>query len=290
MESSSRPDGREMIEARNIQFELHDYACVFKLGSTIVSCRTLIKEVAPKDERPSEGFFRLSVSSALKLEQHFRTEVLNSIREAIIKSRALDLESLVINIGKTVWSLESEIVILENDGGLFEAITMAVLGSLLQVKLPGPRGLRPLVLHHLPIAVSFAFIDIDHIFVDPTEMEIESSNGFLTIFGNVAGDICSINKNGGVPITPNIFSYCNVIASDIIISWHSALLQKMGKDAPLLLLGMLNNKKSIPEPQLEPQVPVIDERIKPSKEEEEEETNDNALDLGLLAILYLNKQ
>ena len=38
----------------------------------------------------------------------------------------------------------------ENDGGLYEAIMLSIIMALLDTKIPGPRGPKPLMVHHIP--------------------------------------------------------------------------------------------------------------------------------------------
>lgn len=294
MEEGLRPDFREPLEPRELQIEMADKACIIRLGKTVVSCTIVATQVMPLEERPSEGFFQITLSSTHRLDQNFRAETINALRDIIRKNRALDTESLVITIGKLVWDLRAEVVILENDGGLFEAMTLAVLGGLLSTKLPGPRGLRPLVIHHLPIGVTFAFTDPRTMFLDPCVVECEVATGFMTIFTNAQGDICSIRKNGGVPLLPNMFDICIQTAMDICRVWHKALMDVMGKDAPAILKNLTMEK----EKEDEGAVPVVErfhenDEVEPeeNKKAEEEDTDEEeeAVDLsGLMAIFDNN--
>ena len=235
LEKKIRSDGRDPLQTRDLKVDFSDSAAVIKLGSTIVSCKISKKEVLADEDHPNQGFFSVGLSSSHKLDPNFRAETLNAIRDMIKKNNALDIESLVITMGKIVWDLRAEIVILENDGGLYEAMTLSVICALLATKLPSTRKPRPLVMHHLPIPITFAFINQQLMFVDPTVIEASACDGFMTIFSNAQGEICSIHKNGGVPLTFNTMTQCVDIALDGAKLWHKAIMEQMGDDAPPLL-------------------------------------------------------
>ena len=235
LENKIRADCRSPTDIREFHCEFSDSASIIRLGSTIVSCKIVKTKVAADEDHPNQGFFSIGLSSSQKLDPNFRSETLNPIRDLIKKNNALDIESLVITMGKEVWDLRAEIVILENDGGLYESMTLAVLAALLATKLESPRGPKPLVMHHLPIPVTFAFIDQYLMYVDPTVIEASACNGFMTIFANGQGDICAIHKSGGVSVNSTTMINCIDLALDISKSLHKSLLDQMGDDAPPLL-------------------------------------------------------
>lgn len=262
---SVRADGREKMDVRPVSFEFSINSAIVRIGKTLVSCSTSSEIIKPTEERPSEGLHQISLQSPNRISKSFQTEALVQIRECLHRTRALDLESLVIKIGEQVWCLKSDIVILNNDGGLFEAANLALIGSLLNTKLPGPRGPRPIVLHHLPIAVTFGYLNLSRLsrserpnsyshpicFTDPTYLETLALDGFITIFANAQGEICAIHKNGGVPVSPFVFtsqadSNLNITeyALQIAKDWHVALMLSMGDAAPPSLAKIVPLHKS----------------------------------------------
>ncbi|OHT08245.1 nucleolar autoantigen-like protein [Tritrichomonas foetus] len=309
-----RSDGREKDEVRIPIFEFSINSAIVHLGSTLVSCSTTAEIIRPNEDRPSEGLHLLSLQSPNRIHKSFQTEALVQIRDCLHRTRALDLESLVIKIGEQVWCLKSDIVILNNDGGLFEAVNLAVIGSLLHTKLPGPRGPRPIVLHHLPIAVTFGYLNLNRMpgvdrnqpyiqplcFVDPTYLETLALDGLLTIFSNAQGEICAIHKNDGIPLSSFVFpsqtdSHINMaieISLAVAKKWHSALMHQMGKNAPpsLAKLGEEPVKSQTEESsQIEAQTSktdikeieneVLQEFREVAEEEENEEISPDLLDL-----------
>ena len=289
MENSIRHDNRDILEPRQLNIEFSDYSSIIKLGNTIVTCTTKINEIKPREEKPSEGFFKISLNSTFKLDSNFKSEVLNPIRDVIINTNALDLESLVIIIGKSVWELNCEVVIQENDGGLFEAITISVLCSLLSVKIPSSRGYRPLVLHHLPLAITFIYLNQNLFFLDPTFIESQICQNYITIFGNCKNEICSIIKNGGIPLLKHSMGYLISISLDIIKNWHLVIIKKMGKNAPNILLFDINTQ--IIYEKINNNQNIIENKLNKEEEEhkeEEDKINENLIDLNLISLYNLH--
>lgn len=258
---SIRADGREKMDVRPISFEFSINSAIVHIGKTLVSCSTSAEIIKPTEERPSEGLHQISLQSPNRISKSFQTEALVQIRDCLHRTRALDLESLVLKIGEEVWCLKSDIVVLNNDGGLYEAANLALIGSLLFTKLPGPRGPRPVVLHHLPIAVTFGYLNTSKsikfdrsrpypqpiCFADPTYLESLALDGFLTIFANAQGEICAIHKNGGVPLSTFVFpaqsdSHVNIAiehALQVAKQWHVSLMKQMGELAPPSLANII---------------------------------------------------
>jgi len=72
----------------------------------------------------------------------------------------------------------------------------------------------PLIIHHLPIAVTFGFFGDDNIVViDPTHYEEAVMRGRMTATLNTSGDICAIQKHGEVGVMQSLIMQCLRIAS-----------------------------------------------------------------------------
>jgi exosome complex component RRP45 len=275
-----RPDGRFPSSPRRFTLHFSRGACLVTLGSTIVSCRTSLEQVAPHEDRPSEGIHTIVIQSLSRIDESFRRESIRELKAALHRTRALDLESLVVKLGESVWSLRSDLTIVNNDGGLLPAFQLALLGSLMATKLPGPRGPRPVILHHLPIAVSFGYLDSLSWFVDPTAMETAVFQGVVTIFLSITGEVCALYKIGGGGIPPALIDQLLEMGMDIAVAWHREMMEQMGADAPPMLKNLV---KWVEKPKKEVarnEEPVIVEAEK--KMEEEEDAED--LPASLLAL------
>ena len=94
------------------------------------------------------------------------------IDKVLKSSRAIDRESLCILQGKLVWSLSIDVHILNEDGNLTDACFIATVLSLMNTRLPAvtfsqgsikvnTEKLRYLSVHHIPISITFFFIQSD---------------------------------------------------------------------------------------------------------------------------------
>uniref|UniRef100_A0A804M362 Exosome complex component RRP45B n=1 Tax=Zea mays TaxID=4577 RepID=A0A804M362_MAIZE len=131
------------------------------------------------------------------------------------ESRAVDMEFLCVVAGKHVWSVRVDLHILDNGGNLIDAANIAALAALstfwrpectvggddgqqVTVHDPEVRDPLPLTIHHMPIAVTFAYFGEGNIVVlDPTYKEEAVMGGRMTAIVNSNGDVCAIQKAGG---------------------------------------------------------------------------------------------
>lgn len=153
------------------------------------------------------------------------------IDRGLRESRAVDTESLCILSGRSVWSIRVDIHILDNYGNLVDAANLAALAALLSYRRPEctvggddgqqiivhpPEVREPvgLIIHHLPIAVTFAFFgDGNFQVLDPNLKEEEVMGGRITITINSQGEICAVQKGGGVGVSASEVMRCLRIAA-----------------------------------------------------------------------------
>ncbi|XP_044436948.1 exosome complex component RRP45A isoform X2 [Triticum aestivum] len=147
------------------------------------------------------------------------------------ESRAVDMESLCVVAGKHVWAVRVDLHILDNGGNLIDAANIAALAALSTFRRPectvgGDDGQQvtvhdpevmdplPLTIHHLPIAVTFAYFGDGNIMViDPTYKEEAVMGGRMTATINSNGDVCAIQKAGGEGVMSSVIMQCLRIAS-----------------------------------------------------------------------------
>lgn len=296
LSSERRVDGRRPHDTRRFHIDFRPNAAIVRLGRTLVSCTNTLAQEAPAAERPSEGRHTIAISSPHSADFAFRTEALSQMRGVLHKTRALDLESLVVRIGELAWSVRSDIVIIDNDGGLLEAMNLALAASLLATKLPGPRGMRPLVLHHLPLAITFGIFEAHLLVADPTAREAAAMRGTVTVFANAQGELCGLFKSGGAPLRQAAVDAAVAQAIGIARTWHAEVMRQMGANAPLLLRKIAGAprveegaKREEEEPRDEQEIAkeVAEEFRSIAKEDDEEQFDDEdeEIDPGLLSFL-----
>lgn len=239
--SGLRVDGRNVYDYRklSINFGKEDGSAEVHLGQTRVMGIATSQLVQPYRDRPNEGtlsiFTEFSPMADPSFEPgrpgEFAVELGRVIDRGLRESRAVDTESLCVLAGKLVWAIRIDLHILDNGGNLVDAANVAALAALSTFRRPecslgGENGQEvivhppeareplPLIIHHFPIAVTFAFFsDESTLVVDPTHQEEAVMAGRMTATLNTNGDICAIQKAGGEGVPQSVIMHCLRIAA-----------------------------------------------------------------------------
>ncbi|CAK6969820.1 exosome complex component RRP45 [Scomber scombrus] len=238
IEEKKRLDGRQTYDYRKIKITFGtDYGCCFvDLGKTRVMAQVSCEIVTPKENRPNEGimFFNIELSpmASPAFEQGRQSELsvnLNRQLERCLRnSKCIDTESLCVVSGEKVWQIRVDIHMLNHDGNLMDAASIAAITALYHFKRPdvGIQGEEvtvyppeerdpiPLSIYHMPISVSFSFFQQGtYLLVDPCEREERVMDGLLMIAMNKHREICSIQSSGGIMLLKEQVMRCSKIAS-----------------------------------------------------------------------------
>ncbi|CAM0955330.1 unnamed protein product [Alopecurus aequalis] len=240
LQSDLRADGRAPYDFRKLEIEFgrEDGSAEVKLGETRVMCYVSAQLVQPYKDRPNEGTLAIFAEFSPMADPAYEPgrpgeaaiELGRIIDRGLRESRAVDMESLCVVAGKHVWSVRVDLHILNNAGNLIDAANIAALialstfrrpectvcgddGQQVTVHDPEVRDPLPLTIHHLPIAVTFAYFGDGNIMViDPTYKEESVMEGRMTVTINLNGDVCSIQKGGGEGVMPSVIMQCLRIA------------------------------------------------------------------------------
>ncbi|KAK9902439.1 hypothetical protein M0R45_001678 [Rubus argutus] len=241
LQSDLRLDGRRPFDYRhlNIKFGTDEGSAEVQLGQTHVMAFVTAQLVQPYRDRPNDGtlsiFTEFSPMADPSFEPgrpgEFAVELGRVIDRGLRESRAVDTESLCVLSGKLVWAIRVDLHILDNGGNLIDAANMAALAALLTFRRPecslgGENGqeviIHPpeereplhLIIHHLPIAVTFAFFSYESsVVIDPTHHEEAVMRGRMTATLNSNGDVCAIQKAGGEGVLQGVIMQCLRIAA-----------------------------------------------------------------------------
>jgi exosome complex component RRP45 len=160
------------------------------------------------------------------------------IQRGLIQTKAVETESLCIVGGSKVWSVRCDLIVLDHGGNLGDACMIAAVAALSHFRRPDvtvtgknitvhPKSARepvPLSLHHVPLSVTFAFMDNGVNFVvDPSLKEELVFNGKMTLTLTVQGDLCTINKSGSPAMSPELLLQCTQIAAVKVSELHTVL-------------------------------------------------------------------
>ncbi|GAA6228582.1 exosome complex component RRP45 [Lates japonicus] len=238
IEEKKRLDGRQTYDYRKIKITFGtDYGCCFvDLGRTRVMAQVSCELVAPKESRPNEGimFFNIELSpmASPAFEQGRQSELsvkLNRQLERCLRnSKCIDTESLCVVSGEKVWQIRVDVHMLNHDGNLMDAASIAAITALCHFRRPDvaiqgdevtvfspeERDPIPLSIYHMPISVSFSFFQQGtYLLVDPCEREERVMDGLLMIAMNKHREICSIQSSGGIMLLKDQVMRCSKIAS-----------------------------------------------------------------------------
>lgn len=250
VEEKKRLDGRQTYDYRNIKITFGtDYGCcIVELGRTRVLCQVSCELVPPKDSRPTEGimFFNLELSpmASPAFEPNRQSELLvtlnRQLERCLRNSKCIDTESLCVVSGEKVWQIRVDVHVLNHDGNLMDAASIAAISALshfrrpdvaiqgrdVTVFSPEERDPIPLSIYHMPICVSFAFfLQGSYLLVDPCEREERVKDGLLVIAMNKHREICSIQSSGGIMLLKDQVLRCSKIAS-VKVSEITELINK----------------------------------------------------------------
>uniref|UniRef100_A0A8B9HR34 Exosome complex component RRP45 n=1 Tax=Astyanax mexicanus TaxID=7994 RepID=A0A8B9HR34_ASTMX len=233
-----RLDGRQTYDYRNIRITFGtDYGCcTVSLGKTRVLAQVSCELVPPKDSRPTEGivFFNLELSpmASPAFQPNRQSELLvtlnRQLERCLRNSKCIDTESLCVVSGEKVWQIRVDVHVLNHDGNLMDAASIAAISALSHFRRPdvaiqgrditifSPEERDPVALsiYHMPICVSFAFFQQGtYLLVDPCEKEEQVTDGLLVIAMNKHREICSIQSSGGIMLLKDQVLRCSKIAS-----------------------------------------------------------------------------
>ncbi|KAJ3675200.1 hypothetical protein LUZ60_004242 [Juncus effusus] len=241
IQNDLRVDGRRPFDFRRltIKFGREDGSSEVQLGETHVMGHVTGQLVQPYRDRPNEGSLSIYTEFSPMADPAFEPgrpseaaiELGRVVDRGLRESRAVDMESLCVIAGKSVWAIRVDLHIIDNGGNLIDAANMAALAALSTFKRPEcsiggennqeiiihdpqVRDPIPLTIHHLPIAVTFAFFSEGNLMViDPNYKEEAVMGGRMTLTLNSNGEICSIQKAGGEGVISSIIMQCVRIAS-----------------------------------------------------------------------------
>ncbi|XP_051242178.1 exosome complex component RRP45 [Dicentrarchus labrax] len=250
IEEKKRLDGRQTYDYRKMKITFGtDYGCCFvDLGKTRVMAQVSCELVAPKESRPNEGimFFNIELSPMASpafepgRQSELSVKLNRQLERCLRNSKCIDTESLCVVSGEKVWQIRVDVHMLNHDGNLMDAASIAAITALCHFRRPDvgiqgdevtvysaeERDPIPLSIYHMPISVSFSFFQQGtYLLVDPCEREERVMDGLLMIAMNKHREICSIQSSGGIMLLKEQVMRCSKIAS-VKVSEITELISK----------------------------------------------------------------
>lgn len=250
LEKGTRIDGRGLDEYRKLQITLNyipraEGSALVKLGSTTVLVGVKIEPGTPFPDAPDQGVLMVSAEFVPLASPTFEpgppdenaVELARIIDRSLRELGVVDLGKLVIKPGERVWCVWVDIYVLNHDGNLHDASSIATMAALLSTRMPKYRVTEegqveilegksdePLPLSKRVVTVNIAKLGSKY-FVDPTLEEETVSDTRIIVAVSDDGRIAGLQKSG-----PGTIPYSDVAhVIDLALRKGLELHQKIDK-------------------------------------------------------------
>ncbi len=223
VQEGDRLDGRDLDEYREIEVEpdyIHETAegsAKVSIGDTQVIVGLKVSVEEPYPDRPDQGTIVTNAELAPMAAREYESgppqepgvELARVVDRGIRESEAVDLEDLCIEPGEQVYTLFLDIHVLNDDGGLIDAASLAAMTALKNGFIPPVNDDGTLdrdeksmdvPLQEEPITVTGHKIE-DQIIWDTTNKEEEAQDARLTVSLNEHGNVVAMQKGEKYPFT-----------------------------------------------------------------------------------------
>jgi exosome complex component RRP42 len=217
--NGKRTDGRGLTEYREIQIESGvieraEGSARVRLGKTEIIVGVKVGTGTPFADVPDKGVLTVNAELVPLASPNFEpgppgeeaVELARVVDRGIRESKAIDLKTLCLESGKLVFVVFVDVYVLNHDGNLIDASTIAALAALLNTKMfkytieegaiVKKPGYTPLPIVNYPVSVTFAKIG-NKLILDTGLDEEQVMDARLTITMDKDGNICAMQKGGG---------------------------------------------------------------------------------------------
>lgn len=217
-----REDGRGMLDFREIKITPNviqhaEGSAQVDLGSTRVLAGVKMQVEEPMDDTPDQGNLMVAAELLPLAHADFESgppspasiELARVVDRGVRAAECVDLQKLFIEEGK-VWGIFIDLYVLNYNGNLFDASTLAVMAGLVNTKVPKfeegkpvyEDRTKPLELKNHVISTTFGKVG-DSLLLDPNIHEEAASSTRVTIT-NDGKVVRAMQKGiGGGSFSPN---------------------------------------------------------------------------------------
>ncbi len=208
--NGKRADGRRFDEYRKIEIETNvvkkaEGSAKVKLGNTQVLAGIKMDIGEPYPDSPDQGVMTTAAELIPLASPDFEAgppqadaiELARVVDRGIRESEVIELDKLCIEAGEKVWIVFIDIHILDYDGNLFDAASLAALAAIMTTRVPAERfelgDDYPLPIREPPIScTSVKFNSV--VVMDPSLDEEDIAEARLTVATDKNGDIRAMQK------------------------------------------------------------------------------------------------
>ena len=209
-EQGKRVDGRNFDEYRKIEIKTGvvskaEGSARVKIGNTQVMAGIKMDVGEPYSDSPDSGVMTTAAELIPLASPDFEAgpprenaiELARVVDRGVRESEVIELDKLCIEPGEKVWIVFIDIHILDYDGNLFDAASLACLAALSTAKVPAERFELgedyPLPLKEPPIScTSVKFNNV--VVIDPALDEEEIADARFTVATDTNGDLRAMQK------------------------------------------------------------------------------------------------
>ncbi|MBI1973753.1 exosome complex protein Rrp42 [Candidatus Micrarchaeota archaeon] len=234
IEAGKRSDNREWNQFRAIELapdfvRKAEGSCFIKLGNTQVLVGVKFAVGVPYPDTPESGTLMTSAELVPIASPIFRAgppdedsiELARVVDRGIRESKMIDFDALCITPKEEVWSVMVDLHVLDHDGNLLDAASIAAVRALLDARFPKyedkkviytEKTKKKLPLKDVPVSSTFAKVG-SALLLDPLLEEEKAMDARVTIATTHEGNICAIQKGGSGSFT---LEECEKLASEAI--------------------------------------------------------------------------
>lgn len=224
IKDGDRLDGRDLDEYRDIEVEA-DYinetaagSAKVTIGDTQVVVGLSVSLEEPYDDRPDSGTIVTNAELAPMASREYESgppqedgvELARVVDRGIREAEAIDLEDLCIESGEKVMTVFIDAHVLNDDGGLIDACSLAAMTSLKTGTLPAydeetdsldrDNHERDIPLQEEPVTITAHKINGEIVW-DTTGEEEDAQGARLTVSINEHGNVVAMQKGEAEPFT-----------------------------------------------------------------------------------------
>ncbi|MBN3305521.1 EXOS7 protein, partial [Amia calva] len=258
-----RVDGRGCEDYRHMEIETDvvsntDGSARVKLGHTDILVGVKAEIGKPKPMVPDEGFLEFFVDCSANATPQFEgrggedlgTEISNTLYKVFNNRHSLDLRTLCISPKEHCWVLYVDVLLLQCDGNLFDAISIAIKAALFNTRIPkvhiseddegtkeielsdDPYDCMRLKVDNVPCIVTLCKIGHRHV-VDATLQEKACCMASVLMAVTSSGNITCVRKTGAGSLDPESIFEMTETGKRVGKALHPPLLELLQQEESL---------------------------------------------------------
>lgn len=209
-EQGKRLDGRGFNDFRTIEIQTNviskaEGSARVKIGNTQVIAGVKMDVGEPYPDSPNSGVMSTAAELIPMASPDFESgppqedaiELARVVDRGVRESEVIEVDKLCIEPGEKVWIIFIDIHVLDYDGNLFDAASLAALAALSTAKVPAERfevgENYPLPMREPPISCTWVKFN-NVVVMDPCLDEEQIAEARLTVATDTNGDIRAMQK------------------------------------------------------------------------------------------------